>query len=655
MTAAPHPLAPGARAVGARDLAWLIGSLVLVAAPHALRAPWWLTVLTLCLFAWRLWYALNGAPLPSRWLVIGVAAVAMLGVWMEYRTLFGRGPGIILLVLFAGLKLLETRTHRDAALAAFLGYFLIITNFLYTQSIPTAALMCAALFTLTATLVGFSAPHRSLKANLRSAWLLLAHAAPAALVLFLLFPRVQGPLWGLPQDAYSGMTGLSESMSPGNLSSLAQSDAIAFRAEFRGETPPHTQRYWRGPVLWDFDGRTWTMIPVLLRNFAAPRGGREYRYDIVLEPHNRSWLFTLESAASLPDRSRMTRDGLLLALAPVRTRMRYEASSIVEPSPEAAEEAQLLSRARRLPPESSPRAAALAAEWRAASASDAEILARAIAFLRAGRYSYTLEPAPLGPQAVDDFLFNTKEGFCEHFSSAFVFLMRAAGVPARVVTGYQGGELNSVDSIITVRQSDAHAWAEVYLAGRGWVRVDPTAAAVPGRVEVGMARAVPQTAALPLMMRERMEWLKGMRDRWEALAHQWNVWVLGYNPERQRDLMGLVGMRDADWRSLTATLFTVLGLMTLVLLAWSLGRLARPDPVQSAWRAFCRKLAARGVERALHEGPRDYASRAARTLPASRRAILRIGAQYIRLRYGAHASRPGVARLRRMVRELRLA
>jgi hypothetical protein len=186
------------------------------------------------------------------------------------------------------------------------------------------------------------------------------------------------------------------------------------------------------------------------------------------------------------------------------------------------------------------------------------------------------------------------------------------------------------------------------------VRVDPTAAAVPGRVEVGMARAVPQTAALPLMMRERLEWLRGMRDRWEALAHQWNVWVLGYNPERQRDLMNLVGIRDADWRSLTATLFTVLGVMTLLLLAWSLGRLARPDPVQRAWRAFCRKLAARGIERASYEGPRDYASRAARALPASRRAILRIGAQYIRLRYGSQASRPGVARLRRMVRELRL-
>ena len=206
----PHPLAPELRAVSARDLMWLIGSLVLVIAPHALRAPWWLTLLTLCLYGWRLHFTLQRAPLPSRWLVLGVAAVAMLALWVEFRTLFGRQPGILLLVAFSGLKLLETRTHRDAAVAAFLAYFLVITNFLYTQSILTAALMTVSLLATTATLVGFAAPQREPKANLRTAGVLLAQGVPAALILFLLFPRVQGPLWGLPQDAYAGMTGLSE-------------------------------------------------------------------------------------------------------------------------------------------------------------------------------------------------------------------------------------------------------------------------------------------------------------------------------------------------------------------------------------------------------------------------------------------------------------
>jgi len=649
----PHPLAPELRQVTARDLTWLIASLVLVITPHAMRAPWWLTLLTLCLYGWRLYFVLNRAPLPSRWLVLGVAAVAMLGVWLEYRTLFGRQSGILLLMLFSGLKLLETRSHRDAAVAGFLGYFLIITNFLYTQTIPIAALAGVALVVITTTLIGFSAPQRALRDNVRTAGLLLAHAAPAALVLFLLFPRVQGPLWGLPQDAYAGMTGLSDTMSPGNLASLAQSDAIAFRAEFQGSSPPPALRYWRGPVLWNFDGRTWTLGPNYLVDFTPPRGGRAtYRYEVVIEPHNRHWLFALETAATLPQRARISHDGQVISNSPVRERLRYDLDSVIEPEPQAGDNEGNLRRALRVPPGFNPRATALAAQWRAESAGDEAVLARAIEFLRQGRYAYTLEPALLGSHSVDDFLFVTREGFCEHFSSAFVFLMRAAGIPSRVVTGYQGGELNPVDNIITVRQSDAHAWAEVFLGQRGWVRIDPTAAAVPGRVENGLARAVPQSAALPLMMRPQLEWLRGARDRWEAVAHKWNVWVLGYNPERQRELMSLAGIREADWRTLTAALFSFLGVMTLILLAWSLRRLARPDPVQRAWRAFCQKLAKRGVERAAHEGPRDYAVRAARAIPAARTSILRIGALYIGLRYGAQPSAGGATRLRKLVREL---
>jgi protein-glutamine gamma-glutamyltransferase len=376
---------------------------------------------------------------------------------------------------------------------------------------------------------------------------------------------------------------------------------------------------------------------------------------VVLEPHDRLWLFALETAATVPANARMTFDGQIYAAAPVRNRMLYDMVSVTAASSRVDEEPRWLRRALRLPAGGNPRARALAEEWRTASGSDAEVLARALAFLRQGRFVYTLEPPLLGANPVDEFLFDTREGFCEHFSSAFTFLMRAAGVPARVVTGYQGGELNTVDRIFTVRQSDAHAWSEVFLAGRGWVRVDPTAAALPTRVQGGLIRALPQNAHLPFMMRPEMEWLRDARTRWEALAHRWNVWVLGYNPERQRELMFSLGMRAADWRDMTATLFTVLGVLTLGLLAWSLRRLARPDPVQKAWQAFCRKLAARGIERAGHEGPRDYSARAARALPGSRRAILRIAALYISLRYGTRTTRAGAERLKRLVRQLELA
>jgi transglutaminase-like putative cysteine protease len=652
---AAHPLMPEARLVSARDLAWLTGSLLLVVLPHAIRAPWWLTLLTLCLFGWRFYYALNHAPLPSRWLVIGVALVAMLGVWIEYRSLFGRQPGVLLLMLFSGLKLLETRTHRDAAAAAFLAYFLIITNFLYTQSIPTALAMGAALLCITATLVGLSAPNRASRTNLRTSALLLAHAAPVALALFVLFPRVPGPLWGLPQDAYAGMTGLSDTMTPGNIAKLALSDVIAFRAEFEADSPPHVQRYWRGPVMWDFDGRSWSAGMLLPSEETPPQGGHTvYRYSVLLEPHNHNWLFALETAASVPPQARYAADGQLLSRLPVRARLRYEVVSAVGGAVRPEEHPSLLRRALRLPPRSNSRSVALAEQLRAAASSDSDVVARAIAYLRAGRYVYTLEPPLLGSDPVDEFLFSTKAGFCEHFASAFVFLMRAAGVPARVVTGYQGGDLNPFDRIITVRQSDAHAWAEVFLGDRGWVRVDPTAAAAPNRVEAGLARSVPEHEQ-PLMLRAELEWLRDFRYQWEMLAHKWNVWVLGYNPERQRELMSLVGMRDADWRSLTATLFTILGLMTLVLLAWSLRRLARPDPVERAWRAFCVKLAAKGIARAPTEGPRDYAARAARALPGERRAILQIAALYIGLRYGPHTSVRRTKQLRRLVRALHLA
>ena len=641
--------------VSLRDLAGLIVSLLIVAAPHAARAPWWLTGLVLAMYGWRALLGVLQAPLPPRWLLLLVGAAAMAGIWSEYHMLFGRTPGIVLLALFSGLKLLEMRTHRDAAVVALLCFFLIITNFFYTQSIATALAMGAALLVIVTTMVGFSAPQRPPRANLRTAGLLLAHAVPVAVVLFLLFPRVQGPLWGLPQDAYAGISGLSDTMSPGTLARLALSDTIAFRAEFEGEPPPQRLRYWRGPVLWDFDGRTWRMGATEIVPFKAPTGGdARYRYSVVLEPHNRDWLFALESAASLPARARFTADGQIVARRAVRERRRYELVSVTDPAPDTRADPADLQRALRLPEGFNPRATALAEEWRRSSGSDAQILARAIAWLRSSRIAYTLEPPLLGRDSVDEFLFDSKAGFCENFSSAFVFLMRAAGVPARVVTGYQGGDLNPVDRIITVRQSDAHAWAEVYLRGRGWLRADPTAAAVPSRIEAGLARAVPEGESLPLMMRPELKWLRSLRYDWEAITHKWNVWVLGYDPQRQRDLAAFVGMRDADWRSLTAALFTILGILMVLLVAWSLRRLSRPDPVQRAWRRFCQKLGARGLECAPYEGPRDFSERAARSLPRARGAIRRIGALYLALRYGAEAPPAKVDELKRLVRELRV-
>ncbi len=646
-------LQPAQRPIAWRDFALLLAGLAIVLAPHALRAPWWLTVLTALLVGWRAAALAHRSLLPSTWPLLAFAAFGMLGIWLEYRAIFGRTPGIMLLVLFSGLKMLESRNQRDAAALVFLTWFLAITNFLYTQSIPTALGMCAAVATSVAALVGFAAPRRALRANLRTAGLLLGQAVPAALVLFLLFPRVQGPLWGLPQDAYSAMSGLSDSMSPGSLSQLTLSDAIAFRVDFEGELPPRRTLYWRGPVLWDFDGRTWRLGSPTLAELPAPRNGSRIAYSVLLEPHNRNWLFALEAPASLPPRARYLDDGQIVTPAPIRSRLRYDMVSLLEADPEANEERHYLERALRLPPGFNPRARALAAQWRQSSASDLQVLERAVEHFRRERLQYTTEPRLLGRDSVDEFLFESREGFCEHFSSAFVFLLRAAGVPARVVTGYQGGDLNPVDAKFTVRQSDAHAWSEVFIRGRGWLRVDPTVLSVPRRLEGGLERAVAVGGALPLLMRPELAWLRTLRYNWEALTHQWNLWVLGYNPERQREFMSWLGMRDADWLELASTLLAALGGFVLVLFAWMLRRLARPDPVQAAWNAFCRKLGKRGLARAPHEGPQDFSARAARNFPSLDEPIKRIAALYIALRYGRGQSATELVELRRMVRELR--
>lgn len=653
-TALAHPLAPEQRAVTGRDLGWLCGCLVFVMAPHAQRVPWWLTLFGICLFGWRTYLAVGSRRLPSAWLLLGVALLGMIAVGIEYRTLFGRSAGIALLMILAGLKLLEMRSHRDATMVVFLCYFLILTNFLFTQSIPTALIMCGALVAITGALVSFSAPRKGPLANLRTAGLLLVHAVPISVVLFLLFPRVQGPLWGMPQDAYSGISGLSDSMAPGNLAQLSLSDAIAFRALFKGSVPLPRQLYWRGPVLWDFDGRTWRTGPRRLRSADEVSGGEgTFEYAVVLEPHNRNWLFALETAASLPPNSWLSNDGQILSYAEVRGRVRYEMTSIAGGRRTGTETPGSLARGSMLPPGYNPRTIALAQGWRRSIANDEAMVAHAIAWLREQRFVYTLLPPLLGADSVDEFLFDTKRGFCEHFSSAFVVLMRAAGVPARVVTGYLGGDFNPLDGYVIVRQAEAHAWAEVYVRERGWMRVDPTAVSVPGRVESGMAGAVPSGDPVPFMMRADAAWLKSMRYNWEALTNQWNLWVLGYNTERQRDFLSRIGLSDADWKDLATLLTSTLGVIIMLLLAWSLKRLVRPDPVQQSWLQFCRKLAAAGLSRHAHEGPRDFSQRAALRFPALAAIIDSLAGRYIALRYGPNRADGEVDVFRRAVREFR--
>jgi len=635
-----------------RHLFWLLAGLALVAAPHSPRLPWWLNLIALILIAWRVYLGLSERALPKKWLLALFVVGGLFGVYFTYRTIFGRDSGVALLVLFLSLKLLELNNERDAMVLVLLTYFLALTNFFYSQTLPTAGLMLVSVLVNTASLVHFAAPGRALRANLKTAGVLLAQAAPMMLILFFLFPRVQGPLWGLPQDAYSGVTGLSDSMSPGLISRLSQSDAIAFRVKFQKDAPPMRQLYWRGPVFWHFDGRTWR--PGEFRPFGQLKfeaSGAPYDYEVTLEPHNHNWLFALELAAKLPPGANVTSDYMLISRTPVRARMRYDMRSYTSFAIRGADEADEIRRGLQLPRGFNPKARELAQSWAASINSDAAIAQKALSYFREQGFVYTLEPPLLGRDSVDEFLFGSKQGFCEHYASSFAFLLRAAGVPARVVTGYQGGDINPVDGYMIVRQSDAHAWAEVWLNGRGWVRFDPTAAASPVRVESGVAAAVPATDPLPLMARTTLIWLRGVRYNLDALANKWNQLVLSYNPERQREFLTRVGMSEPSWESMAMTLFWGVGGLLALLTAWLLRRIRTTDPVQRLWLRFCAKLGKKGSPRSAHEGPADFVARTAERYPGEAERIRAIGERYIALRYGELADPRVLAELRMLVRE----
>ena len=633
----------------------LLAGCLLAAAPHGPRLPWWVTMLATAMLGWRAWAQWRNEILPRRWLLLLLVIVGLGGVYLTHRTVFGRDAGVTLLVLFLSLKLLETRTHRDAVVVTFLCYFLALTNFFYSQTVATAALMLVTVLVLTTALVAFNGLRRPLRESTRVAALLLAQSVPVMVILFFLFPRVTGPLWGLPADAFSGSTGLSDSMTPGNISLLSQSEAIAFRAKFDAAAPDRRRLYWRGPVFWHFDGRTWRAGNVRVSELAEfePRGQPLF-YSVTLEPHERNWLFALDMPAKVPPGAGATGDFQLLARLPVRNRVRYETSSFLEYRAIGGATPHELAAARQIPEDFNPRAVALAQSWRREAVTDERIVARAIEYFRRANLQYTLAPPPLGRDSVDEFLFESKSGFCEHFSSAFVFMMRAAGVPARVVTGYQGGELNPIDGYLVVRQSDAHAWAEVWTAQDGWIRVDPTAVAVPLRVESGLAAAVPATDPLPLFGRADLTWLRALRFNWEALANYWNQWVVGYNTDRQRDLLSRLGMPSPSWEKMAMALFWLVGLVVAVFSLWLLRRSQGEDPVTLAWRRFCRKLARRGTARRPSEGARSFAARAAAEQPHVAADVNEIGDLYVSVRYRRDPDPSLVGLLRQRVRELKV-
>ncbi len=588
-----------------RDTLFLLLVIAWVLVPQLGRLPLWCSALALAVLTWRGVLAWQARPLPSRWWLLGLLVLTIAATLLTHRTVLGRDAGVTLLVVLLTLKTLELRARRDAFVVFFLAFFTMLTNFFFSQSLATAAAMLVALMGLLTALVNTHMPvgKPPLREAAATALTMAALGAPIMLVLFMLFPRL-APLWGMPGDAMSGRSGLSATMEVGSIAELALDDSIALRVRFDDPVPRQSALYFRGPVLSTQQGRQWlplrSRFPERMRD--APElqvRGEAVRYQVTLEPHNRPWIFVLDAAADPPEvkgmELRMSRQLQWLADRPVAELLRYSARSHTDYSAGPLRRTAALQDYLELPPGLNPRTMQWATELRrdAQQAGDAPQLIEAVLqHLRTGGYTYTLEPGVYGTDTADEFWFDRRTGFCEHIASSFVIVMRALDIPARIVTGYQGGEINPLDGYWTLRQSDAHAWAEVWLAGRGWVRVDPTAAVSPGRIGSLQRLTAPRNAIASAMEAVNPAIWSNLRAAWEAVNNRWNQWVLNYSQATQLNLLKDIGFESPSWEDLGYVLLVLIVVSSLLGAAWTLWERSRHDPWLRLLRDARRRLAA---------------------------------------------------------------
>ena len=657
---ATRPIPPAERPA-ARQLLWT-SLLVMAASLPLLRfLDWRVSAFLLFVFAVRLAGLRWPSALPGTWMRALLMLAGSANCLYANQTLVGQDGGTALLVTMLGLKLLELNSRRDLRLSIILIGFLIVAEFLFDQSFPLAlylgAIVVAALV-LLADLgggLGGTDPRRAL----RIALLLSAQSIPLALVLFLLFPRLTAPLWDLGLDDRRGTMGMSDTMEPGNISELVVNGDLAFRARFASPPPNPDQLYWRGPVLWEMDGRRWSpgnhpaAWDAPTRLVAATQ---RLDYEVVLEPSRQTWVFALDMPLAAPPDTAMGADFQLRANQPISAPKRYRLSSAL--AYRTAEPGEQLRRyALGLPANITPRMRELVAGWQSETSDQWQLVQRALGFFNRERFSYTLLPPPLGTNPADAFLFETRAGFCEHYASAFALLMRIGGVPSRVVLGYLGGEPNGLVGHYAIWQSDAHAWVEVLIAGRGWVRVDPTAAIDPSRIDhrsatrlLGAGSSVRfdlhQASQLAHLLRE-------FRRLGDTLDAVWQNWVLDFSAEDQLDLMDRLGLGALREYGLVALMVAAVALTLGLTLLAMLRDEGRRDPLDRLYAVFCRRLARGGLPRRPSEGPRDYGRRVAALRPDLAPAVAGFLALYLPARFGPHPDPGAIDRLRRLLRAFR--
>ncbi len=637
----------------ARDTLFLLAVIGWIIMPQTDNLPVWCSAMAAGLLLWRAYLSVRSAALPSRWWLMGLLAVATAATYFTHRTLAGYEAGTTYIVVLLSLKTLEMRTQRDAFVIFFLGFFTLLSNFFVSQSLLVAMAMLIGLLGLLTALVNSHMPVGRpplLKAAKTAGWMALL-GAPIMAALFVLFPRV-APLWGVPGETPGARSGLSASMQVGTIASLALDESVALRVRFNGAPPPTSEIYFRGPVLSWFDGREWRQQLTAPFQRQQPSANLEVQgptiaYQVTLEPNNRPWLMVLDATATRPDisgfRATMTPDLQWIADRPVTELVRYTAKSNTTFRHGPLTKVPALQDYLDLPTNFNPRTLQLARDMRRdprnASATTQGMVDAVMERLRTGGYTYTLEPGVYGTHTADEFWFDRKAGFCEHIASSFVLLMRALNIPARVVTGYQGGQINSVDGFWTVRQSDAHAWAEVWMEGTGWVRVDPTSAVAPARIGSLTRLEAPRNAITQALIRVNPQFSVQLRALWEAANNSWNQWVLNYSQNKQLDLLRNLGFESPSWEDLAYVLIMLIVGVSLLGALWTLWERHRQDPWLRLLHSATVRLQRAGLVLPEAAPPRLIATRLQEHLSADNVGVAAIVQWLLRMEAWRYAAR----------------
>ncbi|WP_122317856.1 DUF3488 and transglutaminase-like domain-containing protein [Pseudomonas cichorii] len=637
-------------------LTWLLLAQALVILPFLTHLPISIIVLWLGCMIWRLQVMRMRARMPGNWVKSGLLVGTAAGVYLARGSLVGLDAGAALLIAAFVLKMLEMQTRRDALVLIFLGFFCVVVGYLFEDNLLWALFSLLPVTALLAALIGLqqsdlaSKPVNSLKLGFK----LIAQAVPLMLLLFLFFPRLD-PLWSLPQPSNKGVTGLSDSMAPGDLAELSKSPALVFRASFEGPVPARNQLYWRSLTLEQFDGRRWSQS-LRAQTVQLPqwqKRGDAVNYSIVMEPSGRAWLPSLDIAETNLAEVRQMSDFRLQRRRPVDQALMFSATSW----PLAVRDPQLNENIQRqdlqLPAKGNEQARQWARDLLRHYPKPDALVEAMQRYFRDQPFHYTLKPTPLGLDSIDDFLFVSRQGFCAHYAGAMTFVLRAAGIPARVVAGYQGGELNPDGQYLTVRQFDAHAWVEYWQPDIGWRSVDPTAAVAPQRIEQGLEQALAadeaflQNSPMSALRYRDVPWINSLRLSWDNLNYGWQRWVLGYQGQQQLQVLG----RWFSGFQVPVFVGGVLGVLALIAL-WLFKPWQRESDSQlRLFKAFERLLGRHGLRRQPGEGAEAFSRRAVLAFPQHADVIEAFVEEFQAQRYGASGA--SVSELRRSLKQLR--